>query len=138
MEEPIFDFLALPAELRVKVYVYYMHGGRKITDPHALNICFLNRQVRAEFEDEAIKIRKQITDEIWRRFKNELSFDLAVPQTFRRFHIAQIRVELHEDPEAYPAEGLHMMSLLRGFLGVQLPIRSVCDCFSITAYYLSV
>jgi hypothetical protein len=44
-----------------------------------------------------------------------------VPQTFRRFHIAQIRVELHEDPEAYPAEGLHMMSLLRSFLGVQLP-----------------
>jgi hypothetical protein len=85
MEEPIFDFLALPAELRVKVYVYYMHGGRKITDPHALNICFLNRQIRAEFEDEAFKIRKQITDEIWRRFKKSCLSISQCPRLFVAF-----------------------------------------------------
>ena len=59
MQHSVFDFMALPPELRVQIYVHYMNTPRITSDPNALNICFINTFIRAEFEAEVLKARKQ-------------------------------------------------------------------------------
>jgi hypothetical protein len=115
-----FDFLNLPAELRVRVYVYYMQRPRTLEDQHGLNICFLNRQVRAEFEDETLKVHTEAAKVLERRYDDNLSFRITPHKLFRRFRLAHIQIELRTLDEDYLTQMATMTALIQGFLSSQL------------------
>lgn len=122
MSSSTFNFIGLPPELRIRVYTAYMYSLRTETDPHALNICFLCRQIRAEYEVEVYEANKRGVKNLKNLFgpPKPVKFTISLPSSFRDFTTASITVLSPRRPLS--REHSSYLQMLRStFLRTQLP-----------------
>jgi hypothetical protein len=124
--DSIFPILDLPAELRNAIYDCYMHTPRTNSDPDNVNICFLNRQIRAEYEAEVNKALTETHNAITKLHEPGLAFALTPPSSFRALNTAYLTLTASTREVVDDVHLKSMKAMLQDFLKMQLPhVRSV-------------
>jgi hypothetical protein len=108
MDHSIFDFLELPPELRLEIYIYHIHSSQELgDDAHSLNMLFVCKQIHNEYVAQAIKSAAVMCQEIENMETNHHKFTISQSGAFRDLTHSTVTVILRShDKKHYSASSL--------------------------------
>jgi len=115
------DFSALPPEIRIEVYHYYMHGPRAPQDPHSLNIVHICRLMRHEYIAEAVQAMNKARKSIQDRPRHQCSVTISLTANVATLTYPEWTITLpSRPPNMYLYSPERLESYVRKFLDAQL------------------
>jgi len=118
METRIFNFMALPPELRFRIYYHYSNSGRTRSDPRSSKICSISKQIREEYQAEILRIVTKKYQDVEMLQTDHHELIIRRPTSFDELTNPSIKIVLACKPFDSHAT-CHLDTRIRQFLDAQ-------------------